>query len=48
MLFKTWVVIYLAINQILSLLVGRLRACCDLVGEYLPAEIRDALVNSYE
>jgi len=28
--------------------VGRIRACCDLVAQYLPTEIRDALVSSYE
>lgn len=29
-------------------LVGRLRASCDLISQYLPSVTRDALVNSYE
>ena len=28
--------------------VGRIRASCDLLSQYLPLEIRDALIASYE
>ena len=36
------------LTLLISMEVGRIRACCDLVAQYLPTEIRDALVSSYE
>lgn len=29
-------------------LVGKTRACCDLVSQYLPSDLREALIKSYE